>query len=220
VESKREIRAAELSEDIRSGLSDVELMKKYGLSAKGLQSALNKLRLARKAKLGDFVQDIREGMTDAHLMEKYKITHDYLHERFAGLARKGLLSQEDIEKRMQPQDQAYKEPPSERLEPCHLQFLLPIREKDHPEIEGTVLEITDKGVGLRGIEARIDEVKTLVIPADEFSASPSVEFEARCCWVQPSEGRGGTRTGFEITAISEESSQWIREFIQLVTHGA
>ena len=37
------IQARQFAEDIRSGMSDFELMEKYRLSAKGIQSAFSKL---------------------------------------------------------------------------------------------------------------------------------------------------------------------------------
>jgi hypothetical protein len=40
---KQKISAKELLADIRAGMDDPALMKKYGLSAEGLQSALKKL---------------------------------------------------------------------------------------------------------------------------------------------------------------------------------
>jgi hypothetical protein len=45
--AKRRISAAEMVKDIRAGLTDLELMNKYNLSPKGLQSAMRKLLEAR-----------------------------------------------------------------------------------------------------------------------------------------------------------------------------
>jgi hypothetical protein len=43
MERKTRIRASDIAEDIRKGVSDPKLMEKYGLSAKGLSSAFQKL---------------------------------------------------------------------------------------------------------------------------------------------------------------------------------
>ena len=43
MERKTRIRASDIAEDIREGMSDPKLMEKYGLSAKGLSSAFQKL---------------------------------------------------------------------------------------------------------------------------------------------------------------------------------
>ncbi len=56
--AKRKITAREVLRDIRSGLSDPDLMEKYTLSAQGLQSVFNKLVTARvitQAELDDRV---------------------------------------------------------------------------------------------------------------------------------------------------------------------
>src|SRR5512143_2155200 len=41
--NKRIIKARDIVRDVRSGMTDTELMEKYGLSAKGLESAFTKL---------------------------------------------------------------------------------------------------------------------------------------------------------------------------------
>lgn len=52
--SERKILAGEVAKDIRSGMGDVELMEKYKLSAKGLQSLFKKILNARIMRPSDF----------------------------------------------------------------------------------------------------------------------------------------------------------------------
>ncbi len=92
---KPKIRARDAVNDIRAGMNDAELMEKYELSAKGLQSLLMKLvevkavtqielqqRRAiyqdtiaiQQIEAQDIVEDIRSGIPDAELMEKYALS--------------------------------------------------------------------------------------------------------------------------------------------------
>ena len=99
---KPRIKARDAVRDIRSGMTDSELMEKYGLSAKGLQSVFLKLLEAKaithaemnqrraiyhditvvqQIDARDIVKDIRSGMTDSELLKKYDLSSEGL--RFA-----------------------------------------------------------------------------------------------------------------------------------------
>ena len=99
--------------DIRTGLDDSTLMKKYQLSAKGLQSMFKKLLalgVITQAELGrgpvpeikakDAVRDIRSGMDDFALMDKYGLSAKGLQSLFDQLVAAGLLSRGDLDLRM------------------------------------------------------------------------------------------------------------------------
>ncbi len=51
---KRKIKASEIVRDIRAGLTDFELMKKYQLSSKGLKSVMEKLLQAKAITQAEF----------------------------------------------------------------------------------------------------------------------------------------------------------------------
>ncbi|MEW6347707.1 MAG: ankyrin repeat domain-containing protein [Thermodesulfobacteriota bacterium] len=99
--------------DIRMGMDDAELMQKYRLSAKGLQSLFTKLlglgvisqyELGRgpvpEIKAKDAVRDIRSGMDDFALMDKYRLSAKGLQSLFDQLLAAGLLNQGDLDLRM------------------------------------------------------------------------------------------------------------------------
>jgi hypothetical protein len=91
---KSKINAKEALEDIRTGMDDVALMKKYKLSGKGLHSLLEKLAdagLIRHLNAYAVLEDIRRGMTSDDLMEKYKINSKGLQRLFQELDKAGLL---------------------------------------------------------------------------------------------------------------------------------
>jgi len=94
-------------------------------------------------------------------------------------------------------------------------FELPIYEKEKPALLGNVLDITEGGVGLKGIEATIGESKNFVIPAKKVFGVGRVEFRAQCRWVNREESTGECMGGFEITSISSRASVELAKSVQL-----
>lgn len=169
--SKRDIGAKDLIFDIRAGMTDLQLMEKYKLTAKGLQSALQKL------------VDI-QAISPEELYERYPLYE-------------ATLTVEEIR----------------RIVRQPLTYPVPVYEADFPDIEGTVRDITEKGVCVRGIDTLLGETKTFVIDAREFVDVGPFVFRAQCRWVKKSFA-GEYTGGFEIVSISEKHLQSLRKFIR------
>ncbi len=91
---KPKVSANEVLRDIRKGMDDVALMKKYRLSSKGLQSLFKKLGQAgiiRHLNAQAVVADLRAGISGDGLMKKYRLTPQGLQNLFQELDRAGLL---------------------------------------------------------------------------------------------------------------------------------
>ncbi len=81
-------------------------------------------------------------------------------------------------------------------------FPITILDGKRPKIRGTLSDVTERGVGVRGIPASINEIRTFVIPANDFAEFAWVTFDALCRWAR--KGRGGEyEAGFEIRDISK-----------------
>jgi Mor family transcriptional regulator len=92
--TKRVIEAKLALDDIRSGMSDVDLMLKYKLSSKGLQSLLGKLGqagLLKHINARELQRDIRAGLNDEQLMKKYQLSAKGLEAILKQMDRMGLL---------------------------------------------------------------------------------------------------------------------------------
>ena len=98
-----------------------------------------------------------------------------------------------------------------------VEFPLPIYERDKPESRGTISDITVMGVGIKGFETEVGDVRQFVIPADEFFQVNPVEFKARCRWVKRDESDGECVSGFEIMKVSKGSLAGLRRLIQGLT---
>jgi uncharacterized protein (DUF433 family) len=235
MEPKPKIRARDAVNDIRRGMTDAELMAKYELSAKGLQSLFLKLidaKAVTKTELQqrraayqdtiaiqqieaqDMVEDIRSGMADAELMEKYTLSSEGLRRIFQTLMEEGAIAVEDLyAKPVSQYDSVFVE--NWREMPRHyLAMTVHIYESQRPEIMGTLSDITEKGIAIAGIEASVGETTTLVIPAENFVGADPIEFEAKCRWATKETDSGEWFAGFQIAKISAKSLEDLKGLIQ------
>jgi hypothetical protein len=171
----------------------------------------------------DIIDDLRAGMTKLELMEKYQISPKGLGKILKELATLDVISASEPH-----------EPPAvlvydldavdgiRALPRQPLTIVLPIfiyggvYDSNKGRVlqkRGTVRDITEKGVGVRGIKARVDEVKTFVIPANDFFEIDPIVFEARCRWLGPQDRATDSIGGFQIVNISETSLQQLRKLL-------
>jgi hypothetical protein len=232
---KVRIKAGDAARDIRSGMTDSQLMEKHGLSAKGLQSLLQKLLEAkaitptevkhRRAAYHDttiiqgmdeegFVKDIRSGMSDSDLMKRYALSSDGLRRIFQTLIEGNTITADELYTTSPSvHDTVFVENMRE-LPRHYLAMAVDIYESKHPEIRGNPSNITEKGIAITGMAARIGETKALVISAGDFIEADSILFEAQCRWAREDRDTGEWLAGFEITRISEKCLEDLRGLIQ------
>jgi len=157
-------------------------------------------------------------MTDGELMEKYRLSAKGLDSAFTKLVNSGLISVEEIYGQSRSLDADTVIVDDVTILPKHfLAVSVPIHEAGSPEHKGRLTEINERGVGITGIEARIGEMKSFVIPGGQLVKPREIVFEARCLWSQPGTETGGWMTGFQITKISPEDLAQLRELIKLLT---
>ena len=171
---KPKIKARDVVQDIRSRMTDAQLMAKYGVSTKGLQSIFRQLLdtntitqgeldarhgpykdtvILQRLKPPEMVRDIRSGMTDFQLMEKHDLSPRGLQRAFDGLLQSGEIDQAELESRFQ----AYDSVTVQSLRDLPRYFLavaVDVYELGHPETKGVLRDITEKGVGIVGIQAK------------------------------------------------------------------
>ncbi len=166
----------------------------------------------------EFIQDIRSGMTYSELLEKYKLSPNRIQRIFRGLIDGQVMTLDELGGRYALFDYTVQHGiESVRLLFRHVvNFVLPICEKEKPKTLGIVLDITEGGVGLKGIEAITGESKNFAIPANKFFDVAQVEFRAQCRWVNREESSGKCISGFEITNISPGAAVELRKLVQLI----
>jgi uncharacterized protein (DUF433 family) len=232
---KRTVKTRDVLNNIRAGMTDPELMQKYGLSAKGLQSLFRKLlevkaitpdeleqrravyqdtAIIQQIDGNDIVEDIRAGMSDSELMEKYGLSSEGLGFALQTLTDTKVISLQDLYgSSLSEQDTVAVE--STRVLPrSYLAITVHIYESKHPEIKGTLNDITERGVAITGIQAKVGEDAAFIIPTGNFIAIDPIMFAARCQWAEKEKDSGEWLAGFEITSISPKCLDDLRSLIQ------
>jgi len=232
---KPKIKAGDAVRYIRSGMTDSQLMEKFGLSAKGVHSLILKLlevkvitqeeidqrkagyhdtTVIRRMSEDDFIKDIRSGMSDSDLMKKYALSADGLRTVFQTLMEAKAVRVEELY-RTSPSvhDTVFVENMRE-LPRHHLAMSVDVYEFKRPEISGVLTDVTERGVGISGMSASIGQIKKLVIPVADFIEADSITFEAECRWADKDRETGEPLAGFEITKISEKCLKDLRRLIQ------
>ncbi len=184
----------------------------------GHQKGANSVSPKQLISTKDFVQDTRSGMTDGALIHKYNLSPNRLQRIFKKLLDVKAMTAEELDGRCASlDDNVQSSTKAGRLLYRHvLDFVLPIYEETKPEMLGMVLNITEGGIGLAGIQARFGETKNFVIPADEFFDVGRARFEARCRWAGNEIRTGEHVSGFEVTSISSGDLAELRKLIQLI----
>jgi uncharacterized protein (DUF433 family) len=228
--SGREIRLQEILKYIKLGIDDAALKEQYKLSEQGLKSLHEKLFESgflrregrryfipgkRRINTAEVVRDILSGATDLELMEKYRVSSRKLQRVFSKLVNMGAITREDLSHRNDPDQNLAK--PELRGSTRTIPILSPsIYEKANPENRGMVRDLSDEGIGARGITAELDEVKTLVIAPELGMDVEAFSFQATCRWFRI-EDDGDCHSGFEIAFISGPDFKELQKSIQLMT---
>lgn len=234
---KRKIKARDIVNDIRAKMTDAELMTKYNLSAKGLQSVFLKLldakaisrsefdfrpvayqdtAVIKKIKKDDFISDIRAGLNDFQLMAKYDLSANGLQRAFKALIDDESITLEDLYNRPKTSDDTVFVECMRELPRHYLAIAVEIFELDNPSSKGQLRDITEKGVGITGIKAYTGEIKKFIIPAEKLIEAESIAFEARCVWSKI-ESDGECIAGFQILKISKQNLNNLRQLIRCVS---
>jgi len=95
-----------------------------------------------------------------------------------------------------------------------LSFSVPVYEPGRPEIIGSLKDVTDKGIGVAGIEAKVGETKSLAIFSNESTEAAKIRFEAVCTRFERQSPKAIPFARFRIREISEESVQRFGELLQ------
>ncbi len=173
----------------------------------------------RKIKVGNVVTDIRSGMTDAQLMEKYEISAIGLRQLFKQLLEAKAIQFSELRARNAPyQDVAALDDFRSALRD-QVTFPLTIYERNNPDNTGSICDISKTGLRTKGVRARLNEIKTFVVPAQESDFGESVIFQAICRWNQIETGSGDFG-GFDLIKVLNGNWRDLQVFIRSRTDDA
>jgi uncharacterized protein (DUF433 family) len=228
--AQREISAKNILRDIRSGLSDEELMEKYSLSPVALKALFGEMIAAgllerskdgsvtpavKRIEVGKIVKDVLAGRTAHELINDYGLSAT----QFRDLSRQLVESKHLRRDQLGPELLARMDAPvpteirSEIRET--VDFDVDVFEPERPNIVGKVLEVSTRGLRITGISATPDEIKRLRIGGDVLGQHESFQFEAQCRWTGGALESKDFVGGYMIVNISEKDSQELAKLIAL-----
>jgi hypothetical protein len=165
----------------------------------------------------EIVKDIRAGLTDPELMEKHQLSPDGLQKVFRKLLEAEAIGPDEIYGRPPSTDEVVDFGASYRIVSRYeLDIPLPVFEPDNMDSKGVVKDMCVNGIGIRGIEASVDEIKIFVIPADRLLGIDQVEFEAICRWTKRDKIGGECSSGFEVLNVMRGSLKDLEMIIRSI----
>ncbi len=216
VHGKRVIEGVDFVRDMRSGMSHADLMTKYDLSRNELEKTVERLGVHREALAIRFAADIRAGMSDVELMQKHQISSKGLQTAFVKLVKGHFITRAELEGRLPDYGKAISIENMRKEPRTFPSCRIPICDGDSPHITGSLYDVSENGIGIEGLDVRVDEMRNLVINEDEFGEFGAFRFEARCKWARK-QSDGSCLAGFEITDISMGNFAELRLLIRART---
>jgi len=191
----------------------------------GLQSQIFPVRggtgavsTKREIKAKDIIASIRSGLSDQELKEKYKLTPKGLQSVFRKLLAHGLLDRSTFFGRLSESMSPVDNEIVRKLD--RKEILMPLRLLDTNDgtCSGIVTDITTEGAGVKGIAAKVGDIRRFKVLADEYFQVGSFVFKAECRWTKPGDRREDDLAGFQITDIAEEEKSKLQSLIDAVDY--
>lgn len=171
----------------------------------------------RKIKATELVEYIRSGMTDSELMARFQLSSEGLRQILNQLVEAKVMSATELYGRSDPKPVTEEDRVRLRRS-ARIRMELPLRiyEVEYSTIksEGRVRDISETGLGVRGIDAEPDETKTFLVVADKSLQLDPIVFQAQCRWVKREGSEREPIVGFEIQNIPDSSAQGLQMLIE------
>lgn len=171
----------------------------------------------KEIKAKEIVREIVSGVGDSELMDKYKLTFRGLQSLYGQLLDLKIVDPTLLEGRIVPQLETTTTMIA-RLPRTDIYVPLPVQDLTNPIVRGLVINISERGLGVKALRAEVDEVKALLVRPDKFLQLHPFALKAKCRWVTPSGDPREILAGFEIISIGQKELEELRNLIQTVEY--
>ncbi|MBI4963436.1 MAG: hypothetical protein HY913_09170 [Desulfomonile tiedjei] len=175
------------------------------------------MALKRRIPAKEVVTDIRSGMSNSDLMDKYQLSMKGLMSVFTKLIEAEFCTKKELLFRMPPGDDTADLDEMRDIARCYPVVRLPVIDLGDLRSEGYVRDLTEKGIQVAGVRAKVGDKKNFLIQADSFAAILPFTLEAHCRWVRTDSKSGITLSGYEIAGISETNLESLRKAVGVFT---
>lgn len=169
---------------------------------------------ARTFATQEILEDIRKGMGMSDIMDKHRLSSRNLQGIVTILLDAKFLTRNDLYGEFHDFiDSVFPEysRQADRIEP---DAVVIVYESEKPEAQGHVIDINMDGIGVMGIECRVDDIKRLVVLGDAYGESAPVELSALCRWRKTDRKTGLCIAGFQIIHITREDRNELENMIK------
>lgn len=162
-----------------------------------------------KIRKTEIVDEIRSGLEDDDVMRRHDIPLRVFQRILQALVSEDVITHEELYSKSV----------------VYRSLIDILRARDHPRVyvpisirvrcigssrTGFLLDISESGLRVAGLQEDVGDEITLRLPLDEVSGSLPVEFQAICRWsVDASSGRKHPVSGFQIKSISQKARKQI-----------
>jgi uncharacterized protein (DUF433 family) len=207
--------------DLRNGLDDEALMRKYRLTTDGLRNLYKELAHfgfmetpthsrsgSLRINVRDFVADVKSGMSDSGLRRKFSLTTDSLQKIYDKLLETQAIKIDDIYRleSITGDSQIIR-----GIDRHTIDFEVSVMERGHANNRGFLHDISETGVGTVGIKTAPNDMLELIIFEDVLGQFRSFKLSGKCIWASRSEPN--VSAGFHIVDIT---SEFVGEFKKLL----
>ncbi|AFM24233.1 PilZ domain-containing protein [Desulfomonile tiedjei] len=209
--SIRKIKAREIMDDIKSGMTPDQLMEKYNISKKGIAKTIKQILDERSHVARTLAQDIQAGIKDSQLMEKYQLSSEGVRASLKVLLQENLLTADEIDRwRSRTEDSI----PADRREAQRrpIGIAVPVQDSVNSRNKGTIKDVAENGLAVVGMDAVVGQMTQLAVLGDDLGLLDPFELKAECRWVATYLGR--PVAGFKISEISEYDMYSLHAFLK------
>lgn len=174
------------------------------------------MRQKRQINGRNIISDLRSGMTDRELQLKYRLSTSGLCTIFEKLVDSEAMGHSELSQwsPLYSLRTRYKE--SRGYPRADLAVSVPIYDLEAGSV-GILRDISEKGLRVAGIDARVGETRTFQIPIEMCMQAEPLLILAECKWTKT---RGKIReyvvAGFEITDLSAKDRNTLQNFMSVL----
>ena len=165
----------------------------------------------RSIKISEFVRDVKSGLTYVDLLETYRLNSKQFQKVFKKLVQKKSLKPSDLVSglpEMKMEDywaSDYFDENTRRSVRDPVDFPLLVYDKYDTHTKGTIRDISERGIQIKGVLVYEGDLKTFVIPEHEPYVVDLIEFDAICRWAKKQYSDEEYLGGFEVLRFSQGS---------------
>lgn len=178
---------------------------------------LAKRKIRVKIKVNQLVNDIRAGMSDIDLMGRYGLSAKGLQSTFKKLVEGKFISQGELNQRSMPYWDTADLQNLRRWERSYPALTVTVQDLKNPGAKGLLQDVSERGIGVRGIVAKPNDTRILVLNPTELEEMLPFMFEVLCRWGKLDADKKTYSAGFEISRISDQSLEQLKTLIRDVT---